>query len=94
MCVVESEGGRALEAACVAQARPGQIVHTRSEKVERARRTILEMLASSVDLSEGPQLLSLLEEYQAQPERFSGGEKRDHPVIDDNPVYIRITPSA
>ena len=89
MCVVESEGGRALEAACVAQARPGQVVHTRSEKVERARRTILEMLATSVDLSESPQLLSLLEQYQARPERFSGGEKRDQPVIDDNPVYIR-----
>ena len=32
MCVVESEGGRALEAACVAQGRPGQIVPTRPEK--------------------------------------------------------------
>jgi NADH dehydrogenase/NADH:ubiquinone oxidoreductase subunit G len=89
MCVVESEGGRVLEAACVAQARKGQVVHTRSEKVERARRTILEMLAASVDLSESPQLLSMLEQYQARPERFAEGQRRDHPVIDDNPVYIR-----
>jgi NADH dehydrogenase/NADH:ubiquinone oxidoreductase subunit G len=89
MCVVESEGGRALEASCVAQARKGQVVRTRSEKVERARRTILEMLAASVNLSESPAILSLLEQYQARPERFEGSEKRQHPVIDDNPVYIR-----
>jgi len=89
MCVVESEGGRVLEASCVAQARAGQVVHTHSEKVERARRTILEMLAASVDLSESPQLLTLLEDYRAQPERFGGAKRRDHPVIDDNPVYIR-----
>jgi NADH dehydrogenase/NADH:ubiquinone oxidoreductase subunit G len=89
MCVVESEGGRVLEASCVAQARAGQVVHTRSQKVERARRTILEMLAASVNLSESPQLLTLLEDYRAQPERFGEAEARDLPVIDDNPVYIR-----
>lgn len=89
MCVVESEGGRTLEAACVTQARDGQVVHTRSQKVERARRTLMEMLASAVDLSESPELLELADQYRAHPERFAGGEQRDHPVIDDNPVYIR-----
>lgn len=89
MCVVESEGGKILEAACVAQAHAGQVVHTHSEKVERARRTILEMLACSVDLRESPDMLSLVDQYQAVPERFAEAVKRKPPLIDDNPVYVR-----
>ncbi|MGW8226037.1 MAG: 2Fe-2S iron-sulfur cluster-binding protein, partial [Anaerolineales bacterium] len=48
MCVVEVEGARLLQAACIAQVREGMQVHTHSEKVERSRRTILEMLDSAV----------------------------------------------
>ncbi len=89
LCVVEVEGARGLQAACVTAARPGAVVHTRTPKVERARRTLLEMLAYTVDLSESPDLQVLLAEYGARPDRFDGGERRHPPLIDDNPVYIR-----
>lgn len=89
LCVVEVEGARTLQPACVAQAQEGAVVHTRSEQVERARRTILEMLAYSVDVSESPELQDMLIEYQAKPERFEGGKRRDIEFIDDNPAYIR-----
>ena len=89
LCVVEVEGSRVLQAACVAEARDGAVVHTRSEKVQRARRTILEMLASTVDLSESPELQAMVVEYECRPERFNDGAKRQHEIIDDNPVYIR-----
>ncbi len=89
LCVVEVEGARVLQAACVAEAQEGAVVHTRSEKVERARRTILEMLASTVDLSESPELQALVVEYESQPERFEGLSKRQPEIIDDNPVFIR-----
>ncbi|HEY42540.1 MAG TPA: 4Fe-4S binding protein [Anaerolineae bacterium] len=89
LCVVEIEGQRGLQAACVTEARQGIVVHTRSPNVERARRTILEMLASTVDLSESPELQAMLKTYQAHSERFEGGVKRQPPMIDDNPVYIR-----
>jgi len=89
LCVVEVEGARGLQASCVAEAREGAVVHTRSENVERARRTILEMLAASVDLSEAPGVQQLLQEYQAQPGRFNGARKRQPPLIDDNPAYLR-----
>ncbi len=89
LCVVEIEGARGLSAACVTAARAGAVVHTQSENVRRARRTILEMLASTVDLSESPQVLELLEEYGADPQRFQGGVERKPELIDDNPVYIR-----
>lgn len=89
LCVVEVEGGRGLLAACVAEASEGAVLRTRSSAVDRTRRTILEMLASSVDLSESPDLQHMLNEYDAHPERFAGGEKRQPELIDDNPFFTR-----
>ncbi|MBL7164350.1 MAG: (2Fe-2S)-binding protein [Anaerolineales bacterium] len=89
LCVVEIEGSRMLQAACVAEAQDGAVVHTRSPNVERARRTILEMLVSTVDISESPELQELVVEYECFPERFEGGKKRQPAIIDDNPVYVR-----
>lgn len=89
LCVVEVEGARMLQAACVTAAQEGAVVHTRSEKVERARRTILELLVSTVDISESPELQELVVDYECYPERFDGGKKRQPAIIDDNPVYLR-----
>lgn len=89
LCVVEVEGARGLQASCVAEAHAGSVVHTRSENVDRARRTILEMLAASVELSEAQELQAIMQEYQARPERFNGAVKRQPPLVDDNPAYIR-----
>src|SRR5512144_1344712 len=54
ICVVEVEGMRVLQPACIVEAAKDMKGRTRSEKVVRARRTILEMLASTMDLSEAP----------------------------------------
>src|SRR5947207_13437425 len=89
MCVVEVKGARVLQAACVAQCAQDMVVQTRSESVERSRRTILEMLNSAVDLSEAPQIQAMMDEYQADRTRFAEGEKRNIPLKDDNPFYVR-----
>jgi NADH dehydrogenase/NADH:ubiquinone oxidoreductase subunit G len=89
LCVVETEGGRGLQAACVTVPRDGAKIRTRSEAVDRARRTILEMLAASVDLSESPEIQRRLTEVGARPDRFQEAERRQPPLIDDNPMYIR-----
>jgi len=89
VCVVEVEGARVLQAACVAECAPGMVVHTRSERVEASRRTILEMLDSAVDLSEAPELQSLLADYEADTTRFAGGRRREYPLKDDNPFFMR-----
>jgi NADH dehydrogenase/NADH:ubiquinone oxidoreductase subunit G len=88
-CVVEVDGARVLAASCVAQVSDGMKVLTRSERVERSRRTILEMLDSTVDLSDSPEILEMLAEYQAAGDRFPDAEHRQPPVIDDNPMYVR-----
>ncbi|GIK73321.1 MAG: formate dehydrogenase subunit alpha [Chloroflexota bacterium] len=89
MCVVEVEKQRLLQPACVAQVREGMVVHTRSERVERSRRTILEMLDSAVDLSDAPEIQAQMADYDAQPGRFPEAERRAPAPIDDNPMYIR-----
>ncbi|PWH15714.1 MAG: Fe-S-binding domain-containing protein [Anaerolineae bacterium] len=89
LCVVEVEGMRLLQPACVVRVTDGMQVQTRSERVLRARRTILEMLAASVDLSGAPEILALMEEYGASAERFPEAKRREVPLKDDNPMYIR-----
>jgi NADH dehydrogenase/NADH:ubiquinone oxidoreductase subunit G len=89
LCVVEIEGSRLLQPSCTAPASPGMIVHTRSERVKRSRRTILEMLNASVDLSDSPEVNEAMAEYHVDPNRFPESLSREVPSIDDNPMYIR-----
>jgi len=89
VCVVEVEGARVLQPGCVAQVAEGMKVRTRSERVERSLRTILELLGSAVDLSDAPEIQRLASEYHADVRRFADGERRESAVIDDNPMYIR-----
>jgi predicted molibdopterin-dependent oxidoreductase YjgC len=64
-------------------------VQSRSERVIRARKTILEMLASTMDLSEAPEIKAMLQEYEAEGDRFPEAERREIEVLDDNPMYLR-----
>jgi len=89
MCVVEVEGQRLLQPSCIVQAGNNMKVKTRSERVDRSRKTILEMLASTMDLSDAPEILTMMDEYRASAERFPDAERRESEVIDDNPMYVR-----
>jgi len=89
MCVVEVEGARVLQPACVVEAGAGMKVQTRSEKVVRSRKTILEMLDSTMDLSEADDVQAMMKDYGADTERFPDAKRRESEVIDDNPMYIR-----
>jgi NADH dehydrogenase/NADH:ubiquinone oxidoreductase subunit G len=88
-CVVEVEGWRVLAPSCVTKVAEGMVIHTQSERVLNTRRTILEMLNASVDLTEAPELLSQMEEYHADPARFPNAKTREQEILDDNPFYIR-----
>jgi NADH dehydrogenase/NADH:ubiquinone oxidoreductase subunit G len=89
ICVVEVDGMRVLQPACIVEAANNMKVQTRSEKVIRARRTILEMLASTMDLSEAPEIQKMMYEYGASSSRFPDSERRVSQVKDDNPMYVR-----
>ena len=70
ICVVEIEGARVLAPACSRAAEDGMKVSTDSPRVRHSRKLVLEMLASSVDLSTTPQVAEWIDEYDAKPDRF------------------------
>lgn len=70
LCVVEVEGARVLAPACSRQVEQGMKILTNSPRVRHSRKLVLELLASSVDLSTAPGLAEMLEEYECQPARF------------------------
>ena len=70
VCVVELEGSRVLVPACSRKVSAGMVIKTNSERVRLSRKLVLELLASSVDLSTTPDVADWLREYDARPERF------------------------
>jgi predicted molibdopterin-dependent oxidoreductase YjgC len=90
ICVVEVAGARVLAPACSRQLEPGMVVSTNSERVRLARKLVLELLGSSVDLATADPLTALYAEYGADPERF--GHDREtvaQPAKVDNDLYTR-----
>src|SRR5271155_1938582 len=70
ICVVEVEGARVLAPACSRKAEAGMKIQTDSEHVRTSRKLVLELLASSVDVSTAPQFKEYMQQYDAKPERF------------------------
>ena len=70
LCVVEVEGARVLAPACSRAVEPDMQVHTASPRVRHSRKLVLELLASSVDLSTTEGMAELLEAYECKPERY------------------------
>jgi predicted molibdopterin-dependent oxidoreductase YjgC len=90
LCVVEVEGARVLAPACSRAVDAGMVVHTRSPRVMLSRRLVLELLASSVDLSTTPGMSELLAEYGCDPARFGPRAATvEQPPKIDNDLYVR-----
>jgi predicted molibdopterin-dependent oxidoreductase YjgC len=95
VCVVEVEGARVLAPACSRKVEPGMLIKTRSPRVDLSRKLVLELLASSVDLSTAPGLNEMMSEYGARPDRFAAAAPSAalatvaQPVKIDNDLYVR-----
>jgi len=91
VCVVELEGSRVLVPACSRQVEAGMKVSTDTERVRHSRRLVLELLASSVDVSlTSPQVHGWMTRYGATPDRFGAGAATvAQPVKIDNDLYVR-----
>lgn len=101
LCVVDLEGVRNPVASCTMQAQPGMVVKTSSERIDRYRKTLLELVVSEnrqvdVDPLAGyasQELKDLVDRYQARTGRFqgkqSGRSKVSGPDADDNPFLLR-----
>jgi len=90
VCVVEVEGARVLAPACSRKLEPGMAIRTRSPRVDLSRKLVLELLASSVDLTTAPSLEPMMREYGADPARFGSAPATvsQQPKV-DNDLYMR-----
>jgi predicted molibdopterin-dependent oxidoreductase YjgC len=91
VCVVEVEGSRVLVPACSRKVEAGMKIKTDSERVRHSRRLVLELLASSVDMSlTSAQVHRWMDRYGAEPSRFGEGVATvAQPVKVDNDLYVR-----
>ncbi|HJT03858.1 MAG TPA: 2Fe-2S iron-sulfur cluster-binding protein, partial [Pseudonocardiaceae bacterium] len=84
VCVVEVEGSRVLVPSCARAVEDGMQVRTNTARVRHSRRLVLELLASSVDLSQAAdQVQRWMAAYGVDPQRYGPpapaaiGDERD-----------------
>ncbi|HZK74105.1 MAG TPA: 2Fe-2S iron-sulfur cluster-binding protein [Clostridia bacterium] len=91
VCVVEVDGSRVLVPACSRKVEADMKVRTDTERVRHSRRLVLELLASSVDMSLcSREVRGWMTRYGADPQRFGVGSATvAQPVKIDNDLYVR-----
>ncbi|MCX7922155.1 MAG: NADH-dependent [FeFe] hydrogenase, group A6 [Clostridia bacterium] len=95
MCVVEVQGARSLQAACVYPVSEGLVINTKSQAVREARKVTLELILSNHDKkcltcvrSSNCELQQLAEDLNVKALRFEG-ESVNHPIDDFSPSIVR-----
>jgi len=96
ICVVEVQGQRFLQAACVTTAWEGMVVQTHSERVVRSRKKTLEMMLANhpqdclvCDASGSCELQDLAYDYQVVVPKWGSKGSRYEVDSDPNP-FVRV----
>ena len=98
LCVVELDGARNPVASCTTAAVDGMVVRTRTEALERHRKTLLELVVSEnpstteIDPLRGlasQELAHLAVRYEADGSRFEGAHSGHSRPDDSNPMILR-----
>ena len=97
LCVVEVDGIRNPVASCTTKATAGMAVRTKTDTLEKHRKTLLEMVASEnrqVDVDElsgyaSQEMATLVDRYEARTGRFQGRQSGASRSDDDNPFILR-----
>jgi len=95
LCVVEVEKARSLIASCVTPVAPGMVVHTESERVVSARRSILSLLIANHPLvcitcerTGSCKLQDYCYRYGVADSEYEG-ETKELPLDDSNAFFVR-----
>ncbi len=70
VCVVELDDSRTLVPSCSRPVENEMVIHTDSERVRHSRKMVLEFLATSVDLSQAPEIERYSRRYEVDLERY------------------------
>lgn len=95
LCLVEVEGARGLLPSCTTEATDGMIINTTSEKLEKMRKTLVELLisdhprgCSGCPQSGNCELQKLADKYGIEESSYKG-EEHEYPILRDNPFITR-----
>ena len=95
MCIVEVEGRRGFATSCVQKVEEGMVVHTNTESVLEARKTILELILSNHDRkcltcvrSGNCELQELANKFNITDIEFEG-ERIEQKIDDKSPSIVR-----
>ena len=94
-CMVEIEGERVLAASCIRQAKEGMVVNTASERADKARRMVMELLVADQPAREeshdrSSHLWDMAELQGVVDSRFPAMEPARVPALDDSHVAMRV----
>lgn len=95
MCIVEVEGKRGFATSCIQKAQEGMIVHTNTDKVIEARKTVLDLILSNHDRecltctrNGNCELQRLAQDFGVTDIRYKG-ERNVHEIDDKSPSIVR-----
>ncbi|MCP3915876.1 MAG: molybdopterin-dependent oxidoreductase [bacterium] len=98
LCVVEIEGFRSPVASCTTHAAHGMNVQTKTEKLEKHRKTLMELVCSEnprgveIDPMRGhasQEMTDLAQRYAVDGTRFEGAQSGQSHPDDPNPMILR-----
>ena len=97
ICVVEVEGAKTLQASCMVTVREGMVIHTNTEKVNKARKLLYELMLSdhprnclSCTRNQNCEFQKLGELMQISDFRFEGEKSKTY-VDNSSPSIVRDT---
>ncbi len=95
MCIVEVEGKRGFATSCIQKVEEGMVIHTNSEKVIEARKTVLDLILSNHDRecltcvrNGNCELQRLAQEFGVTDIKYQG-ERNRHKIDDKSPSIVR-----
>ncbi|WP_397541738.1 formate dehydrogenase subunit alpha [Roseovarius salis] len=98
-CMVEIEGERVLAASCIREAKDGMVVRTDTERAEKSRRMVMELLLADQPAQEeahdkSSHLWDMAALNGVAGSRFPAMEKDRVPLLDDSHVAMRVNLDA
>ena len=98
-CMVEVEGERTLVASCIREPRDGMVVSAASERADKARKTVMELLVADqperdVAHDKSSHLWDMAEMQGVTESRFPALEDCRVPLLDDSHVAMRVNLDA
>ena len=98
-CMVEIEGERTLAASCIRRVQPGMVVKTGTERAEKSRKLVMELLLADQPVRDkahdkSSHFWSMADLNSVEESRFPAKDVDQVPLLDDSHVAMRVNLDA